>query len=62
MKNIYIIDDKSATSAPVVKMTCDCGWIEKTFADRNAVEKAEHHIRTKHTHGLVHYNGLVTKV
>jgi len=61
MKNVYFVDDKSI-DMPTIKMTCDCGWIEKAYADRDALTRAEMHIRVKHTTGKVHYNGLVTVV
>lgn len=57
MKNLYITDDQSATKAQVMKMTCDCGWVEKAFRDRSGLNMAIDHIKTKHTTGIIHDRG-----
>lgn len=57
MKKLYITDDKSATHALVVKMTCECGWVEKAFATRDARTRAEHHMLHNHGGGVILYQG-----
>lgn len=44
---IHITDDLSATKAPVVKLSCDCGWVDKTFR-QGCLSFGVDHISAKH--------------
>lgn len=64
MKNVHMIDDfglgnvhGTVIRIPTVKMTCDCGWVDKANADRDAPQRAENHLRTRHNGGAIHYAG-----
>lgn len=54
MKTVRFTDDSSLIG-PTVKMVCDCGWLEKAFAHREAIARATHHIRENHTTGQILY-------
>lgn len=47
MATIRITDDLSATSAKVVRMECDCGWMDKSFSI-TALGNGVTHFRNKH--------------
>lgn len=57
MKVMRLVDDTNMNNAPSVKMTCDCGWVEKAFANRDARTRAERHLKDKHNGGLMKYMG-----
>lgn len=56
LKVMRLVDDTSLT-IPTVKMTCDCGWVEKAYATREARDRAERHMKETHTHGILKYLG-----
>jgi len=62
MKQLRITDDISVTEMPTIKMVCDCGWVEKTFADRSGLNMAVEHIQRKHDVGVIHYHGHFVRV
>lgn len=57
MKKLYMTDDRSATQAHTVRVECDCGWLEKMYAETQSVHRIDAHIRDKHNTGLVIYKG-----
>jgi len=57
MNAILITDDNSATKAPVVRLSCDCLWEDKTFRG-GAFSFAKDHLIAKHGgNGKLQYNG-----
>ena len=57
MHVIKITDDFSPTSAKCVKLTCDCGWLEKSYIFES-MSKATTHFEHNHGRkGVILYKG-----
>lgn len=54
MKTVTMTDDFSATQLRVVKVMCECGWLDKAYR-QDAKKRAMNHIRVRHGEGLMVY-------
>lgn len=57
LKVMRLVDDTKMNNIHSVKMTCDCGWTEKAYANRDARDRAERHLKDRHNGGLMRYLG-----
>ena len=57
MKKLYMTDDRSVTQARTVRVECECGWLEKMYAETQSVHRIDAHIRDRHNEGVVIYRG-----